>query len=167
MSFDQWLLFVALWTAASLPLGPNAFNCIALSAQAGFRRSLWAIAGILIASVGHMTATLLGVAALLAANALLFQAIKLAGAAYLIWMGLSLWRRGGRIEFDDSDRSAATPFAIVRRAVLISLSNPKAVFAYLAVFSQFVEPGGDIAARLLVLVPTSIAVTVLVYGGYC
>jgi len=90
-----------------------------------------------------MTATLLGMTALLAANALLFQSVKLAGAAYLIWMGLSLWRRGGRIEFDDSDRSAATPFAIVRRAVLISLSNPKAVFAYLAVFSQFVEPGGS------------------------
>ena len=114
-----------------------------------------------------MTATLLGMTTLLAANALLFQAVKLAGAAYLIWMGLSLWRRVGRIEFDDSDRSAATTFAIVRRAVLISLSSPKAVFAYLAVFSQFVEPGGDIAARLLVLVPTSIAVTVLVYGGYC
>ena len=89
MSFDQWLLFLALWIAASLPLGPNAFNCIAPSAQAGFQRSLWAFAGILIASVGHMTATLLGMAALLAANALLFQAVKLAGAAYLIWMGLS------------------------------------------------------------------------------
>ncbi len=59
-------------------------------------------------------------------------------------MGLSLWRRGGRIEFDDSDRSAATPFAIVRRAVFISLSNPKAVFAYLAVFSQFIEPAATL-----------------------
>ena len=166
MTFDNWLLFLALWTAASLPLGPNALNCIALSAQTGFRRSLWAIAGILIASAGHMTATLLGVAALLAANAILFQAVKFAGAAYLVWMGLSLWCRGGRIDFDRRE-DAETPGAIVRRAVLISLSNPKAVFAYLAVFAQFVEPGGDLAARLAVLVPTSFGVTVVVYGGYC
>ena len=161
MTFDHWLLFLVLWTAASLPLGPNALNCIALSAQTGFRRSLWAIVGILIASAGHMTATLLGVTALLAANALLFQAVKFAGAAYLIWMGLSLWRRGGRLDVD-MRVGAETPGAIVRRAVLISLSNPKAVFAYLAVFAQFVEPGCDLASRLAVLVPTSIAATTVI-----
>ena len=166
MTLDHWLLFLAVWIAASLPLGPNAMNCIALSAGAGFRRSLWALAGILAASVCHMTATLLGVAALLAANALLFQAVKLAGAAYLVWMGVSLWRRGASLEWDrQTEPQAVLP--IVRRAALISISNPKAVFAYLAVFSQFVGPGDALAGRLAVLVPTSFAVTALVYSGYC
>ena len=163
---EHWLLFLAVWVAASLPLGPNALNCIALSAGAGFRRSLWALCGILLASFCHMTATLFGVATVLAANATLFQTVKLAGAAYLIWMGISLWRRGERIEFARSSESPAR-IAIIRRAFLISMSNPKAVFAYLAVFSQFVEPGNELFARLTILVPTSFSVTILVYGGYC
>jgi threonine/homoserine/homoserine lactone efflux protein len=166
VSLEHWLLFLAVWVAASLPLGPNALNCIALSAGTGFRRSLWALCGILLASVCHMTATLFGVATVLATNATLFQTVKIVGAAYLIWMGISLWRRGGRIEFARSTDSPAR-IAIVRRAFLVSMSNPKAVFAYLAVFSQFVEPGSDLSARLAVLVPTSFAVTILVYGGYC
>jgi threonine/homoserine/homoserine lactone efflux protein len=166
MTIDQWLIFLVVWIAASLPLGPNALNCIALSAGAGLRRSLYAVGGILIASACHMTATLFGVAALLAANAALFHAVKLTGAAYLIWMGIALWRKSARIELDKPSEHA-TSFEIVFRAFLISMSNPKAVFAYLAVFSQFVDPDGDLVGRLSVLVPTSFAVTVLVYGGYC
>lgn len=166
MTFETWLLFLAVWIAASLPLGPNALNCITLSAGAGFRRALWALGGILTASVCHMAATLLGVAALLAAHATLFQTVKLAGAAYLIWMGISQWRSGARTDLTQAS-GCPSRVAIIRRAFLVSMSNPKAVFAYLAVFSQFVEPGSDLIARLSVLVPTSFAITILIYGGYC
>ena len=166
MTLDQWLIFVAIWIAASLPLGPNALNCIALSAGAGFRRSLWSVVGIMIAAICHIAATVLGVATILLANAELFQLLKLCGAAYLVWMGISLWRKRDRLPTAAMPTSTSRPH-IVRQAMLISLSNPKAVLAYLAIFSQFVAPGEPLASQLVVLVPTALAIGAAVYIGYC
>lgn len=166
MSIEQWLVFVSVWIAASIPLGPNALNCIALSAGAGFRRSLWAVAGLLVAALCHMAVTILGVAAILLANALLFQVLKLCGAAYLVWMGVSIWRKRDGLPETDKPASVSRIY-IVRRAFLISMSNPKAILAYLAVFSQFIPPDGPLTDSLIVLVPTALATTIVVYVGYC
>lgn len=166
MTVDQWLIFVAVWIAASVPLGPNALNCIAASAGAGFRRSLWAVVGILLAALCHMAATALGVAAVLLANAELFHILKLCGAAYVVWMGVSLWRRRDELPAM-GPMASASALRLVRRAFLTSMSNPKSILAYLAVFSHFLIPGAPLAARLAILVPTALAISVIVYVGYC
>ena len=166
MTLDQWWIFVVVWIAASIPLGPNALNCIALSASAGFRRSLWAVAGLLVAALCHMAVTVLGVAAILLANAMLFQVLKLCGAAYLIWMGISMWRKRNGLPAPDRPVSLSR-LHIVRRAFLISMSNPKSILAYLAVFPQFISLNAPLPERLVVLVPTALTVVVIVYMGYC
>lgn len=166
MSYDQWLLFVAIWIAASVPLGPNALNCIASSATDGFSRSLWTVLGIAAAALCHMAATTLGVSAILQLNATLFLVLKLAGAAYLIWMGISMWRKNAdAIAIEKLPPAPAS--RLVRRGFLISMSNPKAIFAYLAVFSQFLDRSSPLADQLLILVPTALVILALVYGGYC
>ena len=165
MDIENWLIFIGVWTAAGLPLGPNAVNCISVAAGQGMTRALWSIAGILLAACGFMAATVLGVAAVLLAHDMLFRALQFAGAAYLVWMGVQLWRRrdgGLRI-------SGAAPVSAVRlvlRASLISLSNPKAILSYFAVFSQFVRPGPGLLADMALLVPTALIVTALIYLGY-
>ena len=55
----------------------------------------------------------------------------------------------------------------VRQAFLISMSNPKAIFAWLAVFSQFVSASAPLGPQLMVLAPSALAVTLIVYGVYC
>ncbi|MBT7248158.1 MAG: LysE family translocator [Rhodospirillaceae bacterium] len=127
MAFDQWLIFVAIWTLAGLPLGPNALNCIAVSARIGFTRSLWSVAGILGAALCHKTAVIFGAATILLANAELFYVLTFCGAAYLIWMVISLWREGGELP-QSSERAPASRFQIARQAFVISMSNPKAIF---------------------------------------
>ncbi|MEL6282728.1 MAG: LysE family transporter, partial [Pseudomonadota bacterium] len=103
MTLDQWLLFVGVWFVAGLPLGPNALNCIAVSAQQGLGRSLYAIFGILIAAVFYIAIVSLGLGALLLANEQLFSLLKLAGAGYLIWMGVKLLRtQGDEVQIDAS-----------------------------------------------------------------
>ncbi|MHA1564995.1 MAG: LysE family translocator [Alphaproteobacteria bacterium] len=165
MTLNQWLIFVAVWTAASLPLGPNALNLITSAATDGFRQSLWGIVGIVFAAICHMTATTLGAATILLANAAVFQTLKLIGAAYLIWMGVSLWRnRGTAIRIERQD--PASPTCLVRRAFLISMTNPKAILSYLAVFSQFLQPNLPLAGQLVVLIPTALVIVVAVYFGY-
>lgn len=166
MSWELWLVFVAVWFLAGIPLGPNALNCIAISSNAGFRSALWAVAGILIAAFLFIAAVSAGFATLLAANATLFTILKICGGAYLIWMGISMWRRSGRAVAVKAE--AAKPAGrILRDSVLISLSNPKAVLAYAAVFSQFVDPARPLTPQLAILVPTAQAITAAIYVGYC
>lgn len=166
MSFDQWLAFVVVWTLAGLSLGPNALNCIAVSAGIGFRRSLWSVVGILLASLCHKAAVIFGIAAILLANGEWFSILKLSGAAYLIWMGIVMWRKGDGLP-DVSQPKASAPIHLVRRSFLISMSNPKAIIAYLAVFSQFLSPEILLFGQLVVLVPTALVITVAIFVGYC
>ena len=166
MPFDQWLIFVAVWIAAGLPLGPSALNCMAAAAANGLLRSLWSIAGILLAALCLMAAAVLGVAGLLLANAAVLQILKLVGAVYLIWIGLGLWRKREAAVPIGGSRPAPAP-ALLRRAFLVAMSNPKAILVYLAVFTQFVDPEAGLTEQLLVLVPTAQAITAMIYLGYC
>jgi homoserine/homoserine lactone efflux protein len=166
MALESWLFFVVIWTLAGIPLGPNALNCIALSVDVGFRRSLWAIVGILVAAICFMAAVILGFAAVLAANAEVFSLIKLCGAAYLVWMGISMWRKEGET-LATRKASFKSPGDAARRAFVISMTNPKAILSYSAVFSQFVTPGAPLAQPLIILTLTALVITAAIYVGYC
>ncbi len=166
MSFEGWLVFVGIWIATTLPIGPNALNCMAVSATDSFTKSVWAVAGILIAALFHIAATIFGIAAILLANAELFQILKFLGAAYLIWMGITLWRKNSLASDPNLPKDQAT-FQIVRRSILISLTNPKAVISYMAVFSQFIDHQAPLTGQMVVLVPTALTITGSIYLGYC
>lgn len=166
MTIEAWLVFMAIWIAASAPLGPNALNCISSSATHGFKRSLWSVVGVFTAAVLHMTLAVSGIAAFLAANPAFFDILRWLGVAYLAWMGVSMLRSKGDIDIG-ARRETFSRRRLVGRGVLISLSNPKAVFVWLAVFTQFIDAGTPLAPQLVVLAPSALAVTIAVYCGYC
>ena len=166
MSAEAWVFFMAIWVAASVPLGPNALNCIAMASAYGFRKGLWSVAGVFIAANIHMVLALSGIAAFMSANPMLFEVLRWLGVVYLAWMGHSMLRSNG-----DAEVAAAAPgfsrWQLMRRAILISMSNPKAIFAWLAIFSQFVNTQTPLARQLVVLAPSALSVTIAVYVGYC
>ncbi|HEX3500618.1 MAG TPA: LysE family translocator, partial [Stellaceae bacterium] len=137
MSLREWLVFMTIWFAAGIPLGPNALDCIVVSASDGFQRSLRAVLGVALAALCHLAAMGVGLSTILLVNATLFHAIKWFGVAYLAWMGVTmLTRQAASLTLPQArpmSRLAAT-----RRAFLISLTNPKAILVYLAVFPQFI-----------------------------
>lgn len=165
MSMEQWLGFLVVWTIASLPLGPNAVACMTASVRQGFRGGWLVALGVGLASLLHMAATGVGLGALLLASAELFAAVKLAGALYLLWLAVQLWRSPAEPAAPGGD-AAASPLALLRRGVLVSLSNPKAVLMYVAVFPQFIAPGEPLLQQLAVLVPSATGIVLLVYSGY-
>ena len=165
MSMEQWLGFLAVWTIATLPVGPNAVACMAASVRHGFRSGGLVALGIGLASLLHMAVTGIGLGALLLASAALFVAVKLAGALYLLWLAVQLWRSPA----EPGAPGGAAPtsrLALLRRGLLVSLSNPKAVLMYVAVFPQFIAPDQALLPQLAVLVPSATAIVLLVYGGY-
>ena len=165
MTFESWLLFVGVWFVAGLPLGPNAANCMAVAAAQGLGRAMWAVAGVLLAGCLYMAAVILGLGAVLAVNEVLFTVLKIVGAAYLIWIGVGMVRARA-VGVNSSPSPAIGRRATTRNAVLISLSNPKAMISYGAVFSQFISADESLAVQLMIIVPTALAVTGIVYAGY-
>jgi len=166
MTLPDWLAFAAFWTLASLPLGQNAMNCIVISMADGWRRGLWAMAGIVVAAACHMAASLFGLSAVLLAHAGLFHLIKWLGVAYLAWLGISmLLRKNGGLAIER--RPSTTPLVAMRRGFTTSITNPKAILVYVAVFPQFIHPEVALMPQLLAIVPTALAITALVYAVYC
>ncbi len=166
MSFQDWLFFMTIWIAASIPLGPNALNCISASATHGFLKGLWSVAGVFIAATIHMTVAVSGIASFMSAHPGLFEIMQWLGVGYLAWMGISMLRSKGSAHVQETIASPSR-WQMIKRATLISLSNPKAIFAWLAVFSQFVDAGIPLAPQLVVLAPSALSVTIIVYTGYC
>ncbi len=166
MALESWLFFMAIWIAASIPLGPNALNCISTSAAFGLRKGLWSVMGVFLAAIVHMTLAVSGMAAFLSTHPGLFEIVRWFGVAYLAWMGIAMLRSSGRLEIAKSPL-ILTNQQLIRRAALISLTNPKAIFAWMAVFSQFIDVAAPLAPQLAILGPSALSVTLAVYAGYC
>ncbi|KAB1988622.1 leucine efflux protein LeuE [Streptomyces triticiradicis] len=128
--------------------GPNSLYVLSVAARRGVRTGYTAAAGVWCGDTVLMTLSAAGVASLLQANAVLFGIVKYAGAGYLTWLAIGMLRAARamwRARRDPVAESAETepvagerPF---RRALVISLFNPKAILFFVAFFVQFVDPG--------------------------
>ncbi|MFF3510099.1 leucine efflux protein LeuE [Streptomyces sp. NPDC002573] len=128
--------------------GPNSLYVLSVAARRGVRAGYTAAAGVWCGDTVLMTLSAAGVASLLKANAVLFGIVKYAGAGYLTWLAIGMlraawgmWRtrREKTVEEEAPAASAAAerPF---RRALVVSLFNPKAILFFVAFFVQFVDP---------------------------
>ncbi len=130
--------------------GPNSLYVLSVAARKGVRTGYKAAAGVFVGDFTLISLTSLGAASLLKANPAVFAVVKFGGAAYLLWIGIGMLRaarglwREHRASDEAADGTAAEapgpterPF---RRALVISLLNPKAILFLLSFFTQFVDP---------------------------
>ncbi|MEU9700821.1 leucine efflux protein LeuE [Streptomyces sp. NPDC047981] len=158
--------------------GPNSLYVLSVAARKGTRTGYKAAAGVFTGDAVLMTLAALGAASLLQTTPLLFMIVKYAGAGYLAWMAYgmmrsawSMWR--GRNEPDDE--SAGVPADAgenpYRRALIISLFNPKAILFLISFFVQFVDPGYAYPALSFLVLGTLLQIssflylTMLIFGG--
>ena len=147
------LLFLAL-------PGPGTFALINSTAKGGMGGGAAATLGVILGDQILLWLAVAGVAALLAANPLLFKGVQLAGAAYLGWIGL-------RLLF--AKLGAASPVRIstgryARQAFFITLLNPKAIVFYMAFFPLFIDPARHQGLSTFAAMAVTIAVITAVYG---
>jgi threonine/homoserine/homoserine lactone efflux protein len=108
----------------------------------GLRAGLWASIGCTIATVLHLAVAMAGLAAVLHASAVLFQSIKFAGVAYLLWMAwATLQDRGG---LSVTAAAPKPPGQLVRSGILLNILNPKLPLFFVAFIPQFVPKGSSI-----------------------
>lgn len=139
---DLWT-YVAGTVAIVLLPGPNSMFVLSVAARRGVRAGYAGACGVFAGDSVLMLLTALGAASVLKAYPALFTAIKVVGAAYLVWIGLQLLRGAllrwqGRLPQTNLDaQDLRQPF---RKALVISLLNPKAILFFLSFFIQFVDP---------------------------
>ncbi|MGV9292256.1 leucine efflux protein LeuE [Streptomyces sp. NPDC003719] len=128
--------------------GPNSLYVLSVAARRGVRAGYTAAAGVWCGDTVLMTLSAAGVASLLQANAVLFAIVKYAGAGYLTWLAVgmmraawSMWRTRREQEAPDTTAPVAGEERPFRRALVVSLFNPKAILFFVAFFVQFVDPG--------------------------
>ena len=105
----------------------------------GWRASLAAAFGCTAGIIPHLSASILGLSAVLHMSALAFQVVKFAGAAYLLYLAWAMWRETGSLKFDSHSRKSGL-WQIVRRGFLINILNPKLSIFFLAFLPLFVNP---------------------------
>lgn len=159
-----WLFFALVFGIVALPGLDMAF-VLGSTLAGGRRRGFAALAGIVAGGVCHVVMTALGISVLLKWIPGAFNALLLAGALYIAWIGLSLMRSDAApaMRPDAPRRSHAATF---RQGMLTCLLNPKAYLFMLAIFPQFLRPEyGPIAAQALVLWLIIALNQLCVYGG--
>ncbi|MEL7133159.1 MAG: LysE family translocator, partial [Pseudomonadota bacterium] len=111
--------------------GTGVIYTLALGLGQGRNAALWAALGCTFGIVPHLAAATLGLAALLHTSALLFNVVKFAGVAYLLWLAWGSLRSGGALNIS-ARRSADAGWQIARRGALINILNPKLSIFFLA-----------------------------------
>lgn len=140
--FDAQTLLAFLAAAVVLVIlpGPGTAWIVAQALAGGVRRGLLAGLGLEVATLLHALAAGLGLSALLATSALAYEAVKYLGAAYLVWLGIKVWRSGERAASPDAPAPDASGRRVFLRSVLTGVLNPKVALFFLAFLPQFVHP---------------------------
>ncbi|WP_030969083.1 leucine efflux protein LeuE [Streptomyces sp. NRRL S-1824] len=167
--------------------GPNSLYVLSVAARRGVRTGYVAAAGVWTGDTVLMTLSALGAASLLQTTPVLFAIVKYAGAGYLTWLAIgmlraavSMWRERHRqiAELTDDaagpDGAKAAAGAVerpYRRALVVSLFNPKAILFLISFFVQFVDPGYAYPALSFLLLGTLLQIasffylSTLIFGG--
>jgi threonine/homoserine/homoserine lactone efflux protein len=140
-----FLAFALAGLALNIVPGADMTFVIASAARGGRRAGIVAALGIGGGALAHIFAAVVGLSALLAASQTAFAVIKWVGAAYLVYIAVSLLR-GGKSSADAPARRQQTGWPLFRAAALVNLLNPKVALFFLAFLPQFVDPHASIPA---------------------
>jgi homoserine/homoserine lactone efflux protein len=162
MALHTWLLYLLAAIGLSLTPGPNSLLVLTHGATHGHRKTLFTVAGGALGFLALIALSMLGIGALLKASAGALTVLKLAGGAYLIWLGVQLWRAPA-IHLRTGPSKADTRGAgLFRQGLLTAVSNPKALFFFGAFLPQFIEPSRDLLLQFIVMATNFVAVEFVV-----
>ncbi|MFM9915898.1 MAG: LysE family translocator [Rhizobacter sp.] len=161
----SYFLFLLMAAITVLSPGPGVVMSLTNALRYGLRGTFGGILGIASGAlvVAALSATSVGV--LLSTSPLAFTVLKLIGAAYLVYLGTRLWRAPG-FRFTDRATHAASFGRRFVEGLSLQLTNPKAIFFFLSVFPQFIDPAMNYVRQFSILVLTYSGLVVLIHCAY-
>jgi len=155
---DYWAFVAAVLVFLMLP-GPGTFSILGSTTRGGRVGGYAALAGLMLGDWLLMCGAMVGVATLLAAHPLAFEALRWAGIGYVAWTGCQLLRSPGT----GRGRSASDAGAYFRQGFLITLVNPKAIVFYMAFFPLFIDPARYQGIATLAAIGATVSALTLAY----
>jgi homoserine/homoserine lactone efflux protein len=163
MTLEAWLAYVLTCLLITLIPGPTVTLIVANSLRHGPRAGLLNVAGTQAGLALLMLALIVGLGSVIAAMGWLFDWLRLAGAAYLVWLGWKLIRAP---DIMASSPAAAPRGGFFAQGFLVIMANPKVLFWFGAFIPQFIDARGDYVSQIFALGLTAMAVAALTDGGY-
>lgn len=163
MTLELWLVYCIAAVGLSLTPGPNGLLSLTHGACFGFRPTVYTVLGGALGFFILIAASLAGMGTLLAASERAFTIAKWIGAAYLVYLGIRIWRAPApavslRIE---AGAPEARPLRMFNQGFLVAVSNPKALIFFAAFLPQFMVPGASFPLQLAVFGGTFVVVEIV------
>ncbi|MDV4143807.1 MULTISPECIES: LysE family translocator [Shimia] len=162
MSFEIWLAFVAASTVLLIIPGPTILLVLSYALSQGRKVALATAAGVALGDLIAMTASLLGLGAIVLASATAFTVLKWVGALYLLWLGYKMLRSAGHADAPDllATPERASP-RIFGHAAAVTALNPKSIGFFIAFVPQFLDPTRAITPQFAVMIATFVGLAAL------
>jgi threonine/homoserine/homoserine lactone efflux protein len=160
MSLQHWLAFVVASQILLIIPGPTVLMVVSYALGHGRKPATAIVAGVALGDLTAMTASMLGLGAVLAASATIFAALRWIGAAYLIYLGVKLWRAPIKTEAM-TDTQTADPRRLFLHAYLVAALNPKAIFFFVAFVPQFMDATHSFLSQVILLETTFVILATL------
>jgi threonine/homoserine/homoserine lactone efflux protein len=157
MALEVWLAFAAASAVLIVIPGPTVLLVVSYAMGRGLGVAAPMAVGVALGDLTAMTLSMLGVGALLATSATLFTALKWIGAAWLIWMGVGLWRAGGRAQAH-ARTDAVSGRRMLAHAWLVTTLNPKSLLFFVAFLPQFIDPVHPFWPQMAIFEATFVAI---------
>lgn len=168
MSLAVWFSLLTACVVISFTPGAGAINTMSNALSQGWRRSIWGIIGQQLALIVHVAIVAAGLGLIVSQSEVLFNGIRYAGAAYLVFLGIRLIiarPSPGIAEADPVDVHEGH-WSMIRRGFWVNLLNPKAIVFFLAFLPQFIRLDQPQLPQYLTLIVTVMVVDILVMWGF-
>ena len=157
MEFTTWLTFFAASWAISISPGPGAIASMSAGLNHGFRYGYVTIIGLVLGIWTQLLVVGVGLGALVAASSTAFTVVKWLGVAYLVWLGIQQWRAPARPMVAATDSTEMiSQRALILKAWMINIVNPKGTVFLLAVVPQFITLSAPLLPQYLIIVASRV-----------
>jgi threonine/homoserine/homoserine lactone efflux protein len=151
MSLELWTAYLVATTLILIIPGPTIILVISQAVTHGRSSVLPLAAGVVLGDLTAMTCSLLGLGVIMSTSATLFMVFKWAGAVYLIYLGVNLWRAAPNIDADHREPPNLSRRSLLRSSFVVTALNPKSIAFFVAFLPQFISPAKPVWGQLLVL----------------
>jgi len=169
VSVETWAAFAAASAVLLVIPGPTILLVVSYALGRGWHVAAPVATGVALGDLTAMTLSMLGMGMLLSSSAALFTALKWAGAAYLIWLGIKLWRAGATSEAEaraGAQTGTAGPWRMLAHAWIVTTLNPKSIVFFVAFLPQFMDPSRPFWSQMAIFEATFVTLAFANAFGY-
>ena len=158
MDFGTWALYAAAAVGLSLTPGPNGLLALTHGALYGTKKTLATIFGGLLGFAAVIGMSMFGIGALLQASSELLSVLKWVGGAYLVWLGIQVWRSEPIGIVDTAKPKSFGSSRLFSQGFLSAVTNPKGILFFVAFLPQFIDPNASLFLQFVIMAATFVFV---------